>query len=111
MRAALPFGVLKDEDGEVRVICERRSYGSLIGAAFHQIRQNGGDKPLVLIHLLSAIRRIAPHVRTEDQRDALWKELDEITERAERQIADPADLAKIEEHVRAASKVLGGRNS
>lgn len=106
MNRALPRGVLSDETGVVRVICERPVYGSLIGAAFHQIRQNGGDKPIVLIHLLSAISRIAPHVRTESQREALEQELQQASEAARRQIADPADLASVEQHVSAASNTL-----
>lgn len=106
MHMALPRGVLEDETGEVRVICERPVYASLIGAALNQIRQNGGDKPIVLIHLLSAISRIAPHVRTESQREALEKELREVSETARRQIDDPADLASVEQHVSAASKAL-----
>ncbi|WP_175484553.1 DUF2254 domain-containing protein [Palleronia marisminoris] len=107
MSRALPRGVLTDETGEIRVIWKRPTYGSLIGAAFRQIRQNGGDKPLVLLHLLAAIQRLAPHVRTESQRDALNDELRTIAKTARREIKEPADLARVEQHVRAASEALG----
>lgn len=106
MSRALPRGVLADETGETRVIWERPTYASLVGAAFRQIRQNGGDKPLVLLHLLAAIQRIAPHVRTGSQRDVLNDELQTIAETARREVKDPADLARVEQHVRATSEGL-----
>ena len=102
----MPPGVLRDGEGDVRVICEQSTYGTLLGATFHQIRQNGGDKPLIVIHLLNAISRMVPHVRTESQRDALREELRRVSETARRQIDDPADLTKIEEHAGAAAKAL-----
>ena len=108
MTRALPPGVFNDDEGAVRVICDRPTYASLLGAAFHQIRQNGGDKPLVLIHLLEAVERIAPHARTESQCEALRKELRHLCDTAEREVDDPADLAKVRERARAASRALDG---
>jgi uncharacterized membrane protein len=46
MARAVPRGVFRDEGGEVRVVCPRPTYASLLSASFDQIRQNGTDKPL-----------------------------------------------------------------
>ena len=106
MNRELPRGVFSDAEGTMRVICERPTYASLLGASFHQIRQNGGDKPLILIHLLDAIERIASRARTESQREALREELRRVSDTAEREIDDPADLATIRKRALVASRAL-----
>lgn len=105
MGRALPPGVFRDKSGVVRVVCPRPNYASLTEAAFDQIRQNGADKPLVVIHLLEALARIAEHVRLPSQTAVLTKQLRIIEEDAEREIASPSDRADVKvriENVRQA---------
>jgi uncharacterized membrane protein len=105
----LPDAVLHDREGTLRVLCPRPTYGSLIAAAFDQIRQNGGGKPVVVIHLLQAIERLAPHVRTDDQKHALLEELETILETAARAVPDAADRSDIDRRADAASSALERR--
>jgi uncharacterized membrane protein len=105
----LPDAVLHDREGTLRVLCPRPTYGSLIAVAFDQIRQNGGGKPAVVIHLLQAIERLAPHVRTGDQKHALLEELETILETAARAVPDAADRSDIDRRAKAARSALERR--
>ena len=102
----LPAGVFHDASGRARLICPRPTYASVLAAALSQIRQNGGNKPIIVITLLEAITRMAPHVRSEAQREALREELRHITDLAEREIGDSADLAAVRRRAGAASRSL-----
>lgn len=103
---ALPPGVYRDDADAIRLICPRPTYGSLMAAAFDQIRQNGADKPVVVIHLLEAIGRIAPHASLPEQREALHRQLQIIVDAARRRTPDPSDLTDIERHAEAAQTLL-----
>jgi uncharacterized membrane protein len=105
----LPDAVLHDREGTIRVLCPRPTYGSLIAVAFDQIRQNGGGKPAVVIHLLQAIERLAPHVRTGDQKHALLEELETIQQTAARAVPDAADRSDIDRRAEAARSALERR--
>lgn len=106
MGRALPPGVFRDEEGRARVVCPRPGYGNLTAAAFDQIRQNGADKPLVVIHLLEALARIAEHVRLPAQAEVLAAQLRIIAEDAEREIAGPSDQADMKKRIESTRKVL-----
>ncbi len=92
----LPDVVRRDGHGVVRVLCPRPTYGSLVAAAFDQIRQNGASKPAVIIHLIEAIERLVPHARNEEQRQVLIDQLEIILETARRGVPDASDRDDIE---------------
>jgi uncharacterized membrane protein len=106
----LPAGVFRDGDGRTRLICPRPTYAGVFASALSQIRQNGGDKPIMLITLLDAVARMAPHVRTEAQRAALAAELKRICDAMRRRIDDPNDLKDVEDRARAAEHALRVRS-
>jgi uncharacterized membrane protein len=108
MGRALPPGVFRDKSGMVRVVCQRPSYASLTEAALDQIRQNGADKPLVVIHLLEAIARIAEHVSLPSQVEVLLKQLRIIEEDAGREIANGSDRADVKARVGKAREIVEG---
>ena len=102
----LPDAVVRDEGGTVRVICPRPTYASLVAAAFDQIRQSGAAMPVVMIHLVQAIERMAPHVRAEEQQRALADQLEQIVETARRAVPDAADREDVEARARTAREAL-----
>jgi uncharacterized membrane protein len=108
MGRALPRGVFRDGSGAVRVVCPRPSYASLTGAALDQIRQNGADKPLVVIHLLEALARIAEHVSFPSQVAVLAEQLRMIEEDAEREIASSSDQAAVKARVEETRRAVEG---
>ena len=107
MEKAVPQGVFRDEDGAVRVVCPRPTYATLLSASFDQIRQNGTDKPLILIHLLQAVGQIARSARTEEQRRVLEEQVRSIAADAERAVANPSDLTDVMKQVRQAREATG----
>jgi uncharacterized membrane protein len=106
MNRALPPSVFGDEDGKVRIICPRSTYASLMKAGFSQIRQNGADKPLVVIHMLEALARIAERARLPVQLDAIREQLTSVSAAAKDKIADRADREEIDRRSAAAEDVL-----
>ena len=102
----LPTGVIRDSRGVARVISPAPTYSSVIGAAFHQIRQNGADKPVVVIHLLEGITRMAEHVSSRAQREALEQQIGMIADAGERSIDDPPDRAEIKKRREEASRAM-----
>jgi uncharacterized membrane protein len=108
MGRGLPPAVFRDESDVVRVVCSQPSYASLTEAALDQIRQNGADKPLVVIHLLEAVARIAEHVSLPSQIEVLLKQLRTIEEDAGREIASPSDRADVKARVEKAREIVEG---
>ena len=108
MDRAVPRGVFHDDDGHLRMICPRPTYAGLLSASFSQIRQNGTDKPLVLIHLLKAFKAMGYCARTDEQRAALREQVDAVLEDAKRDILNHVDLKDIEQHARQAMEELKG---
>jgi uncharacterized membrane protein len=106
MDEALPQGVFRDQDGTVRAICPQSSYASLLSASFDQIRQNGADKLLIVIHLLQASEQIARCARTDAQRAALGEQARDILADAEREAASPSDLSDVVEEMRQAREAI-----
>lgn len=92
----LPNSVWRDDHGVVRVLCPRPTYGSLVAAAFDQIRQSGASNPAVIIHLIEAIERLVPHVRNEEQKQVLVDQLEIILTTARRGVPDTSDREDIE---------------
>jgi uncharacterized membrane protein len=105
----MPAGVFRDSGGRTRVLCPRPTHATTISSAFDQIRQSGGDKPLVVLNLIAAVERLAPHVRTPGQAELLRGQLDTILETARRAVPDASDRADIEARAEAARAALANR--
>lgn len=67
----MPMGMLRDDDGSLRLIRRVNDFRGIVDAAFNQIRQSAVDKPAVLIHMLETFEALAEHLRTDQQRDVL----------------------------------------
>lgn len=102
MERALPSQAVRDRSGQVRIYRQVTTYAGMLDAAFHQIRQAGSSKPAILIHLLEAIARIAEHAQLEEQRHALARHAHLVRAAGQREVAEPADKADIEESFRRA---------
>jgi uncharacterized membrane protein len=111
MGRALPQGAMTDEEQMVRVVCPQPTYGSLVGVAFNQIRQNAAGKPLVYIALLDAIKRVADHTKLETQRQTLRQHLDAITEAVGHERVDEIDLKAILARAERAREAIGEKGA
>ena len=84
MNRKLPAKVLVDKSGNERVLRCGRSYGDICDVAFSQIRDAAGNHPAVLLHMLQSIERMADHLQTPHQRNALVRHADLIKDQADR---------------------------
>lgn len=108
MGLALPDGVIRDAHGQARVAYAARSYEGIIQASFNQIRQYGGGTPIIVLHLLEAIGRMAEHIRLPAQHRALNEQLEIIMSAARKRITDAFDCEKIEQRYREVKRLLDG---
>lgn len=106
MGRSLPEAVFKDTAGIVRVLCTEATYSGLIGASFNQIRQNGTGTPIIVLHLLEAIERIAHHVLLPEQHAALSEHAEAIMRAAQLRIEDSLDRRIINERYLAVQRSL-----
>ncbi|WP_410217057.1 DUF2254 domain-containing protein [Paracoccus sp. (in: a-proteobacteria)] len=106
MERSVPPGVFYDDNACLRLICPRSTHAGLLNASFSQIRQNGADKPLILIHLLKAFRAMSYCVRSDEQREALRDQVHAILEDARREVSNQADLKDVEQHAEWAMDAL-----
>lgn len=106
MGRRLPSGAWRGSDGGLRAVVPMPTHATLLNAAFDQLRQNGAKMPVIAIHLLEALARIAEHARLPEQREALREQCRIVTEAARRDIADPSDLADITRRAEAAERAV-----
>lgn len=98
--------VYRDDRDTVRVIANRTEFSGLLDAAFHPIRQAGGDHPEILIALADLILRLTPSVRNADHSQALARQLDRLTETAALGRITPLDRQDILARITAARQML-----
>jgi uncharacterized membrane protein len=94
-RIELPAGVVRDENGHIRLIEVAYTFDGLLGSAFAKIRQAGRGMPAVTIRQLETLAGIVPVSRTEAQRAAIRAEADKLL-RTVQAVPDSDDRADIE---------------
>jgi uncharacterized membrane protein len=111
---AMPPVVLRDDEGEVRVIANRSEGEGLIDTAFDQIRQASGAHPAVLIRIADTLAKLAPVLRQDDTRGAVLRHLDRLGGTARQAGFTPDDhdaiLTRIEQ-ARAVIKAAAQRKA
>lgn len=85
-----------DEEGTIRVIGKVTTFGGIVDAAFHQIRQST-TQPAVLIQLMTALVLLAEQVRREEHREAILRHVELVLAAGSRCIEDDFDLASLNE--------------
>ena len=106
MGKALPSAIRCDASGRVRVVGQSDTYGGVLDAALHQIRQAAAPHPSVIIELLRAIGRMAEHVRLPEQQEALARHAELLAGAGLRGLEEPRDRVDIEEQFSAARSKL-----
>ncbi|UEM21147.1 DUF2254 domain-containing protein [Skermanella mucosa] len=92
----------RDEDGKVRLVAHPATFTGLVDRSFNEIRQAAAGKTAILIHLLDSIDRLAAHVRTVEQRDALARQAGMIASAGQRDVEEEQDQAEIADRHEAA---------
>ena len=97
MGRRLPPKVHLDDEGTPRLFVRAHSYDTLISVAFDQIRQNGSNKPIVMIHMMQALGRVLDSAHLDVQREAVLKQMTAIREDFLAHVANSADLEDLQE--------------
>jgi uncharacterized membrane protein len=101
-----PSPYLYDDTGEMRVIAEPVPLSQIVNDTFGQIREYGRTSSAVTTGLLDAIVAIAPHVTTEDERQALARQARWILEAGEEGLPMERDRMSVRERYSAAYTAL-----
>jgi uncharacterized membrane protein len=85
------------DEGELRVIARGPTFELMLAGAFDQIRRNAGGKVAVIMEMLDGLEVLAGETRHAGRRRALWRQLEMITETAERTIPSLLDRSAVKE--------------
>lgn len=103
----LPTGAVARE-GRIVLLQPVTDYDGLCDAMFHMIRQNAAGSVHVLARLLDVLARVAEVERLTTRVSALRRHSDLVIAAAKRDIAEPLDLADLEERHARFVRALGG---
>lgn len=98
-----------DEHGEPRVLVPPETFRGLVDTAFSQIRQAGEGRPAILITMLATLGKLAELARDEDHRQVIADHVGLVAAAGERSIAEPYDLAHLDERRQVALALLARR--
>ena len=91
-----PQPVLRDEQGEVRLILKPAGFPRMLEAAFNQIRQNGKNNVAVSIRLLETLERIAAQAGRREDLQAIAEQVSMVLSDCEHCIENPWDIHTIQ---------------
>ncbi len=95
----LPTGVVL-RDGQAVLVHPVTDYDGLCDAMFHMIRQNAAGSVHVLGRMLDVLARVAEVERRPDRAAELSRHAGLVIAAARRDVADPSDLADLEDRYR-----------
>jgi uncharacterized membrane protein len=105
MARSIPHGYHYDSRGQLRLLTDSLTFSGIIEAAFNQIRQNAFSDVAVTIRLLDALKAMAPHAQTREQRDTLIKQA-EMLNRSREEVPEKWDREDIEERFESVIRAL-----
>jgi uncharacterized membrane protein len=95
-RRATPSGRRADAAGRLRVVTQPLTFTDLVAAAFDPIRQHAAREPLVAVHVLDVLARIARQAARPSDREAIARQGRLMTEAAARTLAAAEDVRAVE---------------
>ena len=99
--AKFPVAHRLDEEGKLRLVLNPLTFGGLLDAAFHQIRQFGKDSPAVLIHLMEALITIFRFTQNQSQKNAVKRHADMVLRAGETAFIEKNDVADLKDRYKA----------
>ena len=98
----------RDRDGVVRATVPSRSFAEYLDLACGQIRRYGASEPAVTAALLDLLAVVAGAANSSDEREALQREADLVTEAARSATIQAADLQAVEAAAQTFALAMGG---
>jgi uncharacterized membrane protein len=102
----LPANVVRDDEGEVRVVLPLIAFEDVLGAGFDQLRQSARRSFAVSIRLLDVLERLLPHLADPAQREAAAAQARAIAAGAEELATEPRDRRCLRDRTRIFEDVL-----
>jgi uncharacterized membrane protein len=75
-----PDGVWRSRHGQPRLLIPPLQMASIVRVAFDLIREAGAGNPAVMVRLLQTYARLAPQLRSDEQRQAILEEVEAARE-------------------------------
>ncbi len=97
-----PDGAWRARHGQERLLIPPPRMASIVRAAFDLIREAGASSPAVLLRLLQTYARLAPQLRTDEQRKAILEEVEAAGECMARAPAVAMDQVALDAALRLA---------
>ncbi len=107
----IPSGYRYDDMDRLRVVAPQFTFPDVADAAFNQIRQYGKTSVGVMIRMLEIIAGIAPHIRRDEDRDALLKHALMTWRESMDNSSEPLDRQDIDARYQRVLKALRTRDS
>jgi uncharacterized membrane protein len=107
-RQPLPC-VLRDKDGEIRVIATRLNEGA-VDAAFDLIREAGAGQPLILLRIADVLKQLAPVLHMDASRDAVLVQLEKLAATARKTAFAEHDQQRVMQRINAARAIVEQRS-
>lgn len=102
----MPTGHRFDDSGTPRIISRVASFDGLMDASFNQIRQHGCQCVAVAIRMLSALIRIAKHVRQPKQKESIRRHAKMLERDFREHVRQPKDGDEFQRHYDELTKLL-----
>lgn len=106
VQRSIPSGYHYGSQGSLRLLTKALTFSGILEGSFNQIRQNSYDDVAVTIRLLEAIIAIAPHIRTQEQRDTLSRQAQMLHRASEEHIPEKWDREDVTERFESAMEAL-----
>lgn len=94
------------DDGRLRIVAPAVTYPQLVDASLQQLREYGRTHSAVMVAMLEVIARLAPKLRTDEQRRAVLRHAEMIERDALVAMKDPSDAGLVEERYREVRSLL-----
>ena len=102
VKVSTPGGAL----GELRVICIRQTFASLVAESFDDIRYSAEGNVAVMFRMLDALQTIATLTASGRRRQVLQEQMECIAEMAERTIKSPHERSRFMKRLAPVRKAL-----
>ncbi len=94
----IPSPYRHDGDDVLRIVAKAVTFEGIMNAAFDQIRQCGRSNVAVMVRLMAALKKIAGHARTAEQRQAVMRQAKMILRASRESFPETNDKKDVSSH-------------
>jgi len=102
----IPTPYRLDDEGNLRLVTKGGDFSAALSTAFDGIRRSAAKQPGVQMRLLESLALVGKFTHREEDRVGIQRQADMIREAAEREIAEPNDLAEMKKRYQAVQETV-----